>query len=73
MIRIFRTVDGNIHQVQEAQEGCWIALTNPSASEVFEISTKYGIEVDHLRAPLDEEERSRISRMTYRAVREKVA
>ena len=60
MIRIFRTVDGNIHQVQEAQEGCWIALTNPSASEVFEISTKYGIEVDHLRAPLDEEERSRL-------------
>lgn len=60
MIRIFRTIDGNIYQVQEAQEGCWIALTNPSASEVFEISTKYGIEVDHLRAPLDEEERSRL-------------
>jgi len=60
MIRIFRTVDGNIHQIQEAQEGCWIALTNPTASEVFEISTKYGIEVDHLRAPLDEEERSRL-------------
>ena len=60
MIRIFRTIDGNIHQIQEAQEGCWIALTNPSASEVFEISTKYGIEVDHLRAPLDEEERSRL-------------
>lgn len=60
MIRIFRTIDGSIHQVQEAREGCWIALTNPSASEVFEISTKYGIEVDHLRAPLDEEERSRL-------------
>lgn len=60
MVRIFRTIDGRIHQVQEAQEGCWIALTNPSASEVFEISTKYGIEVDHLRAPLDEEERSRL-------------
>ena len=43
MVRIFRTIDGRIHQVQEAQEGCWIALTNPSASEVFEISTKYGI------------------------------
>ncbi len=60
MIRIFRTIDGSIHQIQEAQEGCWIAMTNPSASEVFEISTKYGIEVDHLRAPLDEEERSRL-------------
>lgn len=60
MIRIFRTIDGSIHQIQEAQEGCWIAMTNPSASEVFEIATKYGIEVDHLRAPLDEEERSRL-------------
>lgn len=60
MIRFFRTVDGNIHQIEEPQEGSWIALTNPSAAEVFEISNKYGIEVDHLRAPLDEEERSRI-------------
>lgn len=60
MIRIFRTVDGNIHQIQEPQEGCWIALTNPTSSEVFDIANQYGIEVDHLRAPLDEEERSRI-------------
>lgn len=60
MVRIFRTVDGSIHQMDEAREGSWIALTNPSASEVFEISNQYGIEVDHLRAPLDEEERSRI-------------
>lgn len=35
-------------------------MTNPSASEVFAIANKYGIEVDHLRAPLDEEERSRL-------------
>lgn len=60
MIRYFRTIDGSIHQIEEAQEGCWVAMTNPSASEVFAIANKYGIEVDHLRAPLDEEERSRI-------------
>lgn len=49
-----------MHQVEEAVEGCWVALTNPTATEIFEISNKYGIEVDDLRAPLDEEERSRI-------------
>ena len=60
MIRYFRTIDGSIHQIEEAQEGYWIAMTNPSAAEIFAIANKYGIEVDHLRAPLDEEERSRI-------------
>lgn len=60
MIRYFRTIEGSIHQIDEPQEGCWVAITDPSASEVFAIANKYGIEVDHLRAPLDEEERSRI-------------
>ena len=60
MIRIFKTVDGAIHQVEEPEEGCWIALTNPTATEIFELSERFQIEVDDLRAPLDEEERSRI-------------
>ena len=60
MIRIFKTIDGAIHQIQEPQEGCWIALTNPTATEIFEISEQFHIEVDDLRSPLDEEERSRI-------------
>ncbi len=60
MIRIFKTVDGAIHQVEEPEEGCSIALTNPTATEIFELSERFQIEVDDLRAPLDEEERSRI-------------
>ena len=60
MIKIFRTIDGGIHQVNEAQEGCWVALVNPTATELLEIYEQYKIEVDDLRAPLDEEERSRI-------------
>lgn len=60
MIRIFRTIDGSVHQISEAQEGSWIALTDPTATEILEISEKYNIDVDDLRAPLDEEERSRI-------------
>ena len=60
MVKIFRTIDNNVHQINEAQEGSWIALIDPTATELVEIAEKYGIDVDHLRAPLDEEERSRI-------------
>ena len=60
MIRIFKTEDGAIHQVDEAESGCWIALTNPTATEILEIAERYEIDPDHVRAPLDEEERSRI-------------
>jgi len=60
MIRIFKTEDGAMHEKEEMQPGCWIALTNPTASEIMEIADAYNIEADHLKAPLDEEERSRI-------------
>ncbi|MDO4330177.1 MAG: magnesium transporter CorA family protein [Lachnospiraceae bacterium] len=60
MIQIFKTEDGVIHQKDERLPGSWIALTNPTATEILEISDAYQIDPDHLRAPLDEEERSRI-------------
>ena len=60
MIRIFKSVEDVIRPVDSACEGCWIALTDPTATEVFEISQRHEIDVDHLRAALDEEERSRI-------------
>ncbi|MDO5417001.1 MAG: magnesium transporter CorA family protein [Lachnospiraceae bacterium] len=60
MIQIFKTEDGVIHQQDEKMPGSWIALTNPTATEILEISDTYRIDPDHLRAPLDEEERSRI-------------
>jgi magnesium transporter len=60
MIRIFKTVDQNIQQMNEIEEGCWVAMIDPTATELLEISNRYNIDVEHLRAPLDEEERSRI-------------
>lgn len=60
MIRIFKTEDGSMHEKEEMQPGCWIALTNPTASEIMEVADAYNIEAGHLKAPLDEEERSRI-------------
>ena len=60
MIKFFRTIDGHIHQLNEASEGCWVVLANPTATEILETANKYHIDQDDLRAPLDEEERSRI-------------
>lgn len=60
MMKVFRTMEDGIRQVNEIQEGCWVALSDPTASELLSISSEYGIDMDHLRAPLDEEERSRI-------------
>ena len=60
MRRIFKTEDGTMHEKFDLQPGCWIALTNPTASEIMDIADAYQIDPDHIKAPLDEEERSRI-------------
>lgn len=60
MIEIFKTMQDGFHQIDKICEGCWVAMTDPSATEILEISGHYSIDVDDLRAPLDEEERSRI-------------
>ncbi len=60
MIEILKTFDDGIRQINEIEPGCWVAMTNPSATELLEISETCRIDIDHLRASLDEEERSRI-------------
>jgi Mg2+ and Co2+ transporters len=60
MIEIFKTLDDGMHEMDAVSEGCWIALTDPSATELLEISEKCNVDIGDLRAPLDEEERSRI-------------
>jgi magnesium transporter len=60
MIEIFKTVEGKLLKMDEMSEGCWIAMTNPTATELLDISEKTKIDINHLRAPMDEEERARI-------------
>ncbi|MDF2819940.1 MAG: magnesium transporter [Clostridiales bacterium] len=60
MKKILRTIDGKITRIETPVEGCWIALTNPEYSLLEEISAQYSIDIDHLKAALDEEERARI-------------
>ena len=60
MIRIFKTEDGVTRQTEETTPGCWISLIDPTATEILEIAERYEIDPDDVKAPLDEEERSRI-------------
>ncbi|MDO5146757.1 MAG: magnesium transporter CorA family protein [Eubacteriales bacterium] len=60
MIRIFKTKDGIVQKIPAAEEGSWVALTNPTQEELIQVSDRFLIDLDDLKGPLDEEERSRI-------------
>lgn len=60
MLRKFLTTESGVLQVDGYDNGCWIALTNPTAEELREVAEQCKVALDDLRAPLDEEERSRI-------------
>ena len=60
VIRYFLTENGSINEKELPLPGSWIVMTRPNAQEIAMIAEKYEIDADDLRAPLDEEERSRI-------------
>lgn len=60
MTRYFITENGGMNEKEFALPGCWVAMTRPTPQEISLIAEKYHIDLDDLRAPLDEEERSRI-------------
>ncbi|MGN0379460.1 MAG: magnesium transporter CorA family protein [Butyrivibrio sp.] len=60
MVKIFKSSEKETSQIEEFEAGCWVAMTNPSAEELKEVSERYHIDADDLRAALDEDERSRI-------------
>lgn len=62
MEKIYVYKDNALLQVDEPVRDCWINLVHPSEKELQEIEEKYNIESDDLRAALDEEEASRITK-----------
>ena len=60
MVNYYRTMDHQMNEISEVIEGSWISLIHPTAAELAQVSRDYKIDLDHLKAPLDEEERSRI-------------
>lgn len=59
MMRIFNTVDGQTEQIATPVRGSWVSLVDPSDMELSTVSQNYNIDLANLRAPLDDEERSR--------------
>ena len=60
MLEIFKTVEDTLTTCDAITEGSWIALSQPTLQELERVQQKTGIEIEDLKAPLDDEERSRI-------------
>ena len=60
MLNIYRTDDRQVHVLNDFEAGCWIHLVGPTNQELSWVLENTGVDPDFLRAPLDEEERSRI-------------
>lgn len=60
MVNYYKSVEGKIVETPEIEPNCWIALTNPTETEISDIEEDMHIERDYIRAALDEEEPSRI-------------
>lgn len=60
MLNIYRTDDRQVNVLNSFEPDCWIHLVAPTSQELTWVLENTGVEEDFLRAPLDEEERSRI-------------
>lgn len=60
MIRIHRTEDGELRELDAFAEGCWINVHNPEQKEIEELGRRFAIPSDFLTDPLDLDERARI-------------
>lgn len=60
MLDIFKTVNNEIVRTNDFEEGSWVNLVNPTDEEINKVSNSLNVEMDFLKAALDEEERARI-------------
>jgi magnesium transporter len=59
MIRIFKTVNDKLEEVDSITKGSWIDLVSPTEDEIITMSEAYGIPVEFIKDPLDLNERPR--------------
>ncbi|MGL5244099.1 MAG: magnesium transporter CorA family protein, partial [Sarcina sp.] len=63
MIQIYKSSNEKectLKKIDTIDSGCWINIVAPSQEELILISKKTGVPLDFLKAPLDDEETSRI-------------
>lgn len=54
MLRMFRTINGQVEQIQKPENGSWLCLSAPTDVELANVSMETGIDLADLRAPLDD-------------------
>ena len=60
MLRIFSSINGQVEQIEKPENGSWLCLSEPTDVELATVASQTGIDLADLRAPLDDEERSRV-------------
>ncbi len=60
MIRIIKSEANLIEELEHIESGAWIALTSPSQDELEWVSEQLSVEIEDLKAALDDNERSHI-------------
>lgn len=60
MIKIYKTIDGKVAEIDTIEKNSWINMVNPTEEEIQFINGELDVEEDFLRAALDEEEISRV-------------
>jgi magnesium transporter len=61
MLKIYKTFGNTLKKTNSMDEqNLWIDAIKPTEKEMQELCTRYNLDIDLLRAPLDEEERPRI-------------
>ncbi|NLM36188.1 MAG: magnesium transporter CorA family protein [Clostridiales bacterium] len=63
MINIYKSINDSsnaLEKIDTIENGCWINLVAPTDQELLLVSKKTGVPIEFLRAPLDDEETSRL-------------
>ncbi len=60
MLKIYRTENAKVYEVESFEKDCWYHLSAPTVKELQQVISETGVSADFLRASLDDDERSRI-------------
>lgn len=60
MIQIYKTIEERLTCIDQFEKGCWVNITYPDEKDLHIIHNELGIDMEFLKAALDEEERARI-------------
>ncbi|WP_243385143.1 magnesium transporter CorA family protein [Bacillus kexueae] len=63
MLNIYMSqVNGELNEIEEIENGCWVHLESPTEEEILYVANKLHVPIDFFKDALDDEERSRIEK-----------